>query len=351
MIITLFRLFSGKLSTTMRMNRVKAMLFFLCLLWYSASGFLYFELEFKPDLGWGDAIWWALVTMATVGYGDLFPTTFFGRYLVGVPSIIFGIGFLGYIITSVATKLVETRSRRLQGMSSVSLSNHIIIFNYSHVDEVLALVSQFQSDRTMRDKGVCLVDEQLEEIPPRLAEVGVQFVKGSPTDEDTLRNAGLDRATHAIVLSRDRLDRHADDQNLVTVMVIEKINPRVFTIVEVIDTKKKHQFALAGANDIICIGELSVNLIAREIMDPGVNSVFLELSTNARGSEMYIVGIDAGAGSTFRDLQLRGIEKSVSVIGLLKEEVPMLNCEPGTVLRLGDRAIVISADRVGDLVV
>lgn len=61
---------------------------------FSSSGFMYFELADKPDLGWGDALWWSMVTMTTVGYGDFFPTTPGGRYVIGFPTMLFGISIL-----------------------------------------------------------------------------------------------------------------------------------------------------------------------------------------------------------------------------------------------------------------
>jgi voltage-gated potassium channel len=343
------RLFRNKLTGSLRASRIKALVVFLCLLWYTSSGFLYFELEFKPDLGWSDAVWWSLVTMATVGYGDLFPTTFYGRFLVGVPAIIFGIGFLGYIITSVAAKLVETRSRRLQGMCVTDFSNHIIIFNFTRLDEIITLITELRSDPLMKNKQICLVDEKLAELPFRLIEHGVHFVKGNPTEEDILHHAGLLRASHAVVLAKDRLDHHSDDQNLVTVMVIEKINPKIFTIAEVIDKRKKHQFELAGANDIICLGELSVSLISREILDPGVNSVISDLTSNTTGSELYMAPINCIDQKSFRELQLRGLESNISVIGIYREGKPLVGCLPDTQIEEGDKAIIIGTDRIMDL--
>jgi voltage-gated potassium channel len=345
------KLFRNKFIGSLRASKIKALIVFLCLLWYTSSGFLYFELEFKPDLGWSDAIWWSLVTMATVGYGDLFPTTFYGRFLVGIPAIIFGIGFLGYLITSVASKLVETRSRRLQGMCAVEFSNHIIIFNYTRMDEIISLITELRSDPLMKNKKVCLVDEKLDEIPVQLTDIGVHFVKGSPTDIDILNRAGLSRATHAIVLAKDRLDHHSDDQNLVTVMVIEKINSKVFSIVEVIDKRKKQQFELAGANDVICLGELSVSLISREILDPGVNSIIMDLTSNASGSEMYIVDIIIHENNNFRNLQLSGLEKNVSVIGIFREGKPLVGCLPDVQIKEGDRAIIVGNERISGIAV
>ena len=112
-------------------NSLKVLLLFLCLVWYATSGYLYFELPAKPDLHWSDALWWTLVTMTTVGYGDYFPESTAGRYLVGLPTMIFGIGFLGFIISELAAKFIESRSRRLQGMENTKAKDHIIIVNFS----------------------------------------------------------------------------------------------------------------------------------------------------------------------------------------------------------------------------
>ena len=54
----------------------------------------------------GDALWWAVVTITTVGYGDRYPITFIGR-LVAVGLMIGGIAVLGVVTASVAAWLVE----------------------------------------------------------------------------------------------------------------------------------------------------------------------------------------------------------------------------------------------------
>lgn len=51
----------------------------------------------------GDALWWAIVTMSTVGYGDKFPVTTEGRF-VGVGLMLAGIALLGIVTASVASR-------------------------------------------------------------------------------------------------------------------------------------------------------------------------------------------------------------------------------------------------------
>ena len=61
----------------------------------------------------GDAVWWSLVTMATVGYGDYVPVTANGR-IVAVGLMVVGISLLGLVGASVASAVVTRISGRTQ---------------------------------------------------------------------------------------------------------------------------------------------------------------------------------------------------------------------------------------------
>jgi voltage-gated potassium channel len=54
----------------------------------------------------GDALWWALTTMTTVGYGDRFPVTTTGRFL-GAGLMLGGIALLGVVTATIASWLVQ----------------------------------------------------------------------------------------------------------------------------------------------------------------------------------------------------------------------------------------------------
>lgn len=60
----------------------------------------------------GDGLWWACTTMATVGYGDQFPVTTTGRF-VGVGLMIAGIALLGTVTATLASWLVDAVSSSL----------------------------------------------------------------------------------------------------------------------------------------------------------------------------------------------------------------------------------------------
>jgi len=68
----------------------------VAILFYGGAGFYIFEKDSWPDLTFADSLWWSLVTAMTVGYGDVYPKTWQGRWLVAAPTILLGVGFLAH---------------------------------------------------------------------------------------------------------------------------------------------------------------------------------------------------------------------------------------------------------------
>ena len=61
----------------------------------------------KDFPNFGLAVWWAIVTLATVGYGDVVPTTVAGR-VVGSAVIILGVTFLAFLTATVTSYFVSS---------------------------------------------------------------------------------------------------------------------------------------------------------------------------------------------------------------------------------------------------
>ncbi len=264
-------------------------LLLVAVLLYGSTGFLYFEISENPSLTWPDGVWYALVTVTTVGYGDLFPKTPGGRFLVAVPLMFFGIGLLGYVLSLAASTLIEAKTKELRGMSKFELSKHLVVFNFPSLGKVMRLLDELKNHRSFPPgTEIVLVDERLEELPPELMARGVHFVRGSPVRDDTLDRASIDRANFAVVLCRRPGDPHSDDLNVAITLAVEARNEAVRSVVECVEPEAEELLKKAGCDSIVCTATFGAPLLSSELLHPGVQGVFAQLASAVIGEQVFI---------------------------------------------------------------
>ena len=149
------------------------------------------------------AFWWAVVTLTTVGYGDMVPATTGGK-IMGVVVMVCGIGLVSTLTGNLASMLVEHKAKKRKGLLKVNLSKHVIIVGWSDFGPELI--------QALRDNGVLGAGrrppgagqlpgpaEEREGLALRL-DMGekLHFVWGEVTQEATLLKARPDRAERGL---------------------------------------------------------------------------------------------------------------------------------------------------------
>ncbi|MCX4246434.1 potassium channel family protein [Paraliomyxa miuraensis] len=335
-----------RLVVTKRNQFLKVALLTVLLVAFSTSGFMYFELAEKPDLGWGDALWWSIVTMTTVGYGDFFPTTIGGRYVIGFPTMMFGISILGYLLSTLATFLIEERSKELKGMSETVLSDHILIIHYPSAARVDAVLTELRHDPKTKDSAVVVIDAFLEELPERFSELGVRFVRGDVSKESTLERASFREARFAIILSQDPNDPGSDNSNLAAALTLEHLHPSIFTVAECIDPERIELLYKAGCDAVVCLTALATNLVVHELLDPGLQKVIGEATNVLSGQNIYFVDVTLSKEATYGDARNVLEERRCAPLGVEhKGGKVVLNPDADTPLGDGDRIVCIAPNR------
>lgn len=323
--------------------RVLALL--VAVLAYGSTGFVYFELEKKPDLTWVDGLWWSIVTVTTVGYGDYFPTTPGGRFLVAAPLMLFGIGLLGYVISLATSALVESRTKELKGMAKITQSGHVVIFNFPSLDKVERLVDELRDEGDEHGADVILVDEDLAELPPELEKRHVRFVKGNPSRDETLERANIDEAAHAIVLSKKQGDSHSDALNLAITLAIEARTRSVRTTVECVEVASQELLRKAGCDSIVCLARFDAHFLGNEVFQPGMQTVIDDLMSANVGQQLQLSPMPSSA-STFGDVVALCKKKGHVPIGVLRDHASMLNPAADARVQATDKIISIGGAKL-----
>jgi len=320
----------------------------LAVLLYGTSGFLYFELPGNPDLTWGDGLWYTIVTIATVGYGDFFPKSMGGRFLIGWPIMIIGIGLLGYALSLIAAALVTSKTREVKGMSSFNLKNHLVIFNFPGLGKVERVLEELALDPSFdRHIQVVLIDEHLEELPAGLQKRGVHFVRGNPTRDETLTRASLDKASHAVVLSRTPNDPASDNLNVAITLAIEARCRNVDTVVECSDPTSEELLRKAGCDQVVCTARFDSLFISQELLNPGVQGVIADLFSSRGGQQIYFIVVKQEG--TFQELAGRSRQLGHLALGVSGSGGVQLNLPGDARVRSGESLITIGAERIREI--
>ena len=255
----------------------------------SSMAFYFIEGSNQKNLTYLDSIWWSVVTMTTVGYGDFYPQTTLGRFLVGIPTMLLGIAILAILLENVQNNITK-KSKKLRGLSTMKEDNHIVILGYPGEQQIQEIVKEIQLDDRLGTMAIALVTDQIEENTEALQKLKVHFVKGNPIHSQVLLKANLESAKKVIILADDTHNSDYDGVSLMRLLNAKKHmnNSEGIIIVQCLNRENEQTMYDSGANEVIVLESLKAGLIVQGVSALGLNPVLQSLLTNERGFQFYI---------------------------------------------------------------
>ena len=266
-IFLLFRLFKlfryarsinefAKVISEKRFELYTLAIFLAFVVFTSASAIYFFEARNQGGEieHFFDGIYWALVTISTVGYGDITPQTTEGRVITLI-LIICGIGVLSFttsvIVSAFTEKMRDLRENRVYAELEKKKSLHTIICGFGRVGQEVA--QRLSADR---DHFV-VIDTDATNVD-RAKRLGYLVIEGSAERTQLLENAGIkDKAERILCLTGN------DVANVYITLTARYLNPSIEIISRANREETVKKLIQAGANRTVSPFSI-VGLIAGE---------------------------------------------------------------------------------------
>ena len=268
----------------------------------------------EPNVSLIDSLWWTVVTLTTVGYGDVTPQTIPGRFIAFIDMLV-GIGVLAILTAQVASFFVEIKITKDLGMHSYHFEKHIILCEWNYRAEIIINELRLEPE-TQKTPIILIADIDRKPIKDKY----LFFVKGQVCDK-TLHQANLEKAKTVIILGDSNLDYTSRDAKVVlSTLTIESINPQVYTIVELLDEAHIQACKRARADEIIVSSKLSSHLISSATINHGISKVISDIVTYGYGSQLFKIAVpESEIGNPFIDVFMRMKQERQSTVIAIEE--------------------------------
>jgi voltage-gated potassium channel len=283
-----------------------------------------------------DGIWWAVVTISTVGFGDYVPQTYIGRG-IAIIMIMAGASVVTAYFATISAAAIKRQHSYLEGDVSFTGTNHVVLIGWN--EKANEMIESLHSVKPY--KQIVLIDESLKMSP--LIE-NVHFIRGNPSNDQTLVKANINEADAAIITADQHKNEHeADMHSILVLLTMKGINPNLYCVIEILTEMQSKNASRAGADEIIKSYKLTSHLMMSSYLAKNGLSQFYSELNPANGNLFKILPVtDKLVGKTFRDASHELLENESILIGIKRGEETKLNPPLSYVIKVQDSLIVFT---------
>ncbi len=342
----------GRVFTRKRDDLLITFFLIFILLIVFANLMFFIENGAQPDVFTNvfQAMWWGIVTVTGVGYGDMYPITTLGKVLGGVIAIL-GIVTVALPIGILGAAYVEDTEKKRKGkIRMIHSSDHIIICGYNRITKsVLEDLITFG-----HDAKIVLVTNRPN---PEIGEI--IYVNADWTDIDVLKRVSIEHAAACVIMAEGFSGMREDTNNEVidmrTIFTLYKIKinyPDVHTVVEVINPEHIEMVKSNIKGDEVILKEIiDGNMVANCVKMPRISHLLYEI-INMEGKvirETTVKKLGLNEECLYADVITYGIENEITFIGFIRgeENVSQLSPSKNETIKKGDRLIFITEQAAG----
>ncbi len=287
----------------------------------------------SPIRSVGDALWYSLVTLTTVGYGDKYPVGTIGK-AIGAVFLLGSLGVLGVLVYKVSEHISDIRERRRMGHNGTSFTRHVLVVGW---DDFARSVVQQLVNADLRVAIVTDAKDDVDLIYEQFPKESVFVLFADLKDSLALEKAGIQEAGMVFP------NLKTDTDKLVTLLNIKQKYPHAEFVVALDNEELRGTFRTAGVTFVLSRGEIAAKMIASYIFEPDVAEYEADLLASAKEADEYDIQqflvipenpyVGRTYGEAFADLKqkhnavLIGITKDVdgdrTLIKLPTDDVPI----------------------------
>lgn len=289
-----------------------------------------------PGMTLADALYMTVITISTVGFGELHHLTGVGKIFTIFISLT-GIGSLFYVLSVIMENLVVFQIFNYRGIKKMvkeieNLSDHIILVGFGRVGQLAA------NELKVSNADFVVIDNDKLEEYPLYEHDHLLKITGDATTDHVLMEAGIDKAKGIIVAAGD------SKTNVFVVLSARVLNPKLHIVSRADDHEDVVKLKRAGADDIVNPYSIGGQKLAGLMINPNITD-FLETNLGKGEFNLKIETIRLPdtcdwIGKTLMDLNFRQIV-GVSVLALIRDEKPILNPNGSDEIIIGDQLVVL----------
>jgi voltage-gated potassium channel len=222
-----------------------------------------------------DAVWYTIVTLTSVGYGDFYPVTTGGKIL-GLTAVLGSLGVLSFIISKITIKYSEYMEKKKNGHYGTKFTKHFVIIGWDSFSKQV-------TNQIIKSKNKVIVvtdtKNDVDLIHDLYHNALVDVLYADYNNYEILAKANIEDSSKVFVNFPD------DAESLIHIINIQKQYHSIDFVVTLNSTDLKDTFKSVGVSYIVSKNEIASNLVASYIFEPDAAVIIEDLMETSHADQ------------------------------------------------------------------